>query len=138
MVNYFLDTNIILEWLLNQEKGDICRQLIYDFYESGQKVILARFSIYSVEVILIREKKFKTLEGFLYFLNIFDSLEVYNTNFDEEIKIIQISRKYNFDFDDALQYYVAKNNNFQFISLDKDFDKTDLKRIEPKEVLKKH
>jgi len=42
-----------------------------------------------------------------------------------------ISEKYNLDFDDSYQYLIAKTNNLTLISFDKDFDKTDLKRIEP-------
>lgn len=135
MVNHLVDTNIILEWLLNQEKANICRELLYYFYESGQQVTLTRFAIYSIEVSLIRQKKFKILESFLYFLEILKSLNVYNTTFNEEKKIIQVSQKYNLDFDDALQYYVAKKNNFKFVSLDSDFDKTGLQRVEPADVI---
>ncbi len=39
------------------------------------------------------------------------------------------------DFDDALHYYLAKNKAVPIISFDKDVDKTDIKRLEPHEVL---
>ena len=39
------------------------------------------------------------------------------------------------DFDDRLHYYYAEKNGLRIVSFDSDFDKTDIKRIEPSDVL---
>ena len=42
------------------------------------------------------------------------------------------------DFDDALQYYVAKTLGAEaIVSYDRHFDKLDVPRIEPSELIKK-
>lgn len=51
------------------------------------------------------------------------------------LEIKSVSEKFNLDFDDSYQYLVAKKYNLQLISFDKDFDKTDLKRKEPSELI---
>lgn len=48
----------------------------------------------------------------------------------------ELASKVNLDFDDGLQYYYAKKLGVNIISFDKDFDKTDLKRLEPRDVIK--
>jgi len=54
----------------------------------------------------------------------------------EDIKyLLQIKRKYNLDFDDAYQYVVAEKYNLTIISFDSDFDRTELKRKTPREVI---
>jgi len=40
-------------------------------------------------------------------------------------------RAFNLDVDDGIQYYVAKTRSLKLISFDKDFDKTDIERIDP-------
>lgn len=45
--------------------------------------------------------------------------------------INQTTAKWHLDFDDAYQYTVVKKHQLQLVSFDKDFDKTDLKRLEP-------
>lgn len=47
-------------------------------------------------------------------------------------ELIEYSNKYNFDFDDACQYALAKKYGLKIVSFDKDFDRIDIKRMEPK------
>ena len=76
--------------------------------------ILSNFSIHSVEVILDRFKKLDVLEMFLEDLSMFTSLEVINTYISDEVKIVKSISKIGLDFDDSLQYYVAKKRALQF------------------------
>ncbi len=42
------------------------------------------------------------------------------------------------DFDDALNYYIVKKYKMEgIVSFDKHFDKTDTKRLEPSEILRR-
>ncbi len=47
----------------------------------------------------------------------------------------ELASRVGLDFDDGLQYYYAKKLGASIISFDKDFDKTDLKRLEPASLL---
>ena len=42
------------------------------------------------------------------------------------------------DFDDGLQYLVAKKYGGSLVSFDDDFDRTDISRLTPREVLTKY
>jgi len=110
---YLIDTNIFLEILLGREKKEECE--------------------HSIAIIL---EKLKTLEEYkiLKILSNFEGLMVYPTTPKDEIEICNIARKFNLKFDDALHYWVAKSFDLTLVSFDKDFDKTDLKRVEPKDI----
>jgi uncharacterized protein len=43
--------------------------------------------------------------------------------------------KFHLDFDDAYQYVAAKRNGLLLVSFDADFDKTDIKRKVPADLL---
>jgi predicted nucleic acid-binding protein len=60
---------------------------------------------------------------------------VYHTEPIEEKMITALTRTTKLDFDDTLHYFVATKIPATLISFDRGFDKTDLKRIEPKAVL---
>lgn len=46
-----------------------------------------------------------------------------------------ISKKYMLDFDDSYQLFVAQTHKLQLISFDKDFDKIEKLRKEPRDIL---
>ncbi|MFZ8805855.1 MAG: PIN domain-containing protein [Candidatus Calescibacterium sp.] len=45
------------------------------------------------------------------------------------------TKRFNLDFDDAYQYVVAEKYNLTIISFDSDFDRTELGRKTPREIL---
>ena len=46
-----------------------------------------------------------------------------------------VVRRFHVDFDDAYQYVAAGRFNATLVSFDSDFDKTDLKRLAPSQVV---
>lgn len=60
---------------------------------------------------------------------------VLSLNTDEIKNLTHPSIRFNLDFDDAYQYYLAKKYNLTVVSFDKDFDRTDLRRKTPGEIL---
>lgn len=62
-------------------------------------------------------------------------LSIVNFPLQEELIACELANKVNLDFDDGLHYYFLKRMSVSIISFDKDFDKTDIKRLEPKEVV---
>ena len=52
----------------------------------------------------------------------------------EMIDLIEATKKFNLDFDDAYQYISAQKYDLTIVSLDKDFNKTDRGKKLPEEV----
>lgn len=130
---YLIDTNIFIEALLNQEKSaDVCSFLKK---VSFKKLFITDLSLHSIGIILFRFKKF---DVFLSFLDdiVIDKLQIISLTPKELKALKDISSNFNIDFDDAYQYSTAIKYGLQLISFDKDFDKTDLTRKEPRDVLK--
>jgi len=64
-------------------------------------------------------------------------ISIYNTSLDDGIAAAMLMNKIGLDFDDALQYYIAKKLGAEaIISYDKHFDRSDMTRKEPNEYLK--
>ena len=66
---------------------------------------------------------------------IIDGIKVLALNKLHIIELETLSKKYNLDFDDAYQYLIAEKNDLQIISFDRHFDKTELKRKKPADVV---
>jgi len=132
---YLLDTNIFLELLLDQEKAKECYLLISKVADGKIKCFISNFTLHSIEVLMYRKEKLKELKEFLVTLKNFKGLKIYFTDINEEIELLKASDRFNLDIDDAFQYYIAKRNCLQIVSFDKHFDKTDIKRIEPAEII---
>jgi len=132
---YLIDTNIFLEILLDQKRASDCVAFLERVRDGSVQGYVTSFSIHSIEVILDRFKKLDVLEMFLEDLSMFTSLEVINTHISDEVKIVKSISKIGLDFDDSLQYYVAKKKALQLVSFDEDFDKTDLQRIDPAQII---
>jgi predicted nucleic acid-binding protein len=62
-------------------------------------------------------------------------LHVISLSYEDMGDIIEVSTRFNLDFDDAYQYVIAEKYNLTIISFDSDFDRTELGRKTPKEVL---
>lgn len=59
---------------------------------------------------------------------------IIETSLEEEFAASEKAMHIGLDFDDALHYYAAKKRKLIIVSYDKDFDKTDLARREPRDV----
>jgi predicted nucleic acid-binding protein len=131
-MKYLVDTNVWLEVLLEQERSDECKE----FFQNVETnfIAISEFSLYSIGIILCRLNKNGLFENFLD--DIMSSfISKINLEIDEIKYLLQIRKTYNFDFDDAYQYVVAEKYGLTIISFDSDFDKTELGRRTPKEVL---
>ena len=89
-----------------------------------------------MEILFIKLKKFDELKEFLVALSLFKGLKVLSTTLFDNILIGEIAKKNRLDYDDALQFYLVKKYNLKgIISFDHDFDKVDINRLEPGDVL---
>jgi hypothetical protein len=134
---FLIDTNIFIEMLLDQKRANECQKL-FELIHSGKVIAYVNsFTIHSIEVILERNKKLDMLESFLKDIDEAKGLKRFDTTTLEEKFAIALTKKFGIDFDDALQYYLCKTLNLKIVSFDKHFNKTDIKCLEPKDVLKK-
>ena len=131
-MKYLVDTNVWLEVLLEQERSDECKEYFQNV--ETNLIAISEFSLYSIGIILCRLNKDSLFENFLD--DIMSSfISKISLEIDDIKYLLQIRKKYNFDFDDAYQYVVAEKYSLTIISFDSDFDKTELGRKTPKEVL---
>jgi predicted nucleic acid-binding protein len=69
-------------------------------------------------------------------------LTVYDASPSEDLAALAFTKKANaafqLDFDDALHYATAKKHNFTLVSFDRDFDRTDLARKTPSDILSRY
>ncbi|MEW5768508.1 MAG: PIN domain-containing protein [bacterium] len=103
--------------------------------DGERRAIITSFSLHSIEVILFSANKIDILEEFLSALLKFEGLTVFSTNLIDEIEVTKISRAAGLDFDDSLQYYVAKLLGLELVSFDKDFEDKGIKVLEPKNIV---
>jgi predicted nucleic acid-binding protein len=131
-MRYLVDTNVWLELLLGQEKLDECKEFFQNV--DTNLIAISEFSFYSIGIILCRLNKDELFEDFLDDIenSLISKIKLEN----KDVKyLLQIRKKYNLDFDDAYQYVVAEKYNLTIISFDSDFDRTELGRKTPREIL---
>lgn len=132
---YLLDTNILLELLLAQEKAAEVQRFLAQ--TSPHKLHLSELAFYSLGIILSNRGK---PDVFLKFMEeILEGTGVRLLKLEtEEIKeAIQNLIRFKLDFDDAYQYTVAEKHDLTLVSFDKDFDRTERGRKTPLELLER-
>jgi uncharacterized protein len=130
---YLLDTSIILELLLDQEKADDVEQLLRET-QSG-RLHITEFTLYSVGIILVRRKLQDTFLQAVDDLLGTGSVRLVRLLVRDMKAIVDVSHRFNLDFDDAYQYAVAEKRSLEIVSFDRDFDRTPRGRITPTEIL---
>lgn len=130
-----LDTNIFLELLLDQKRAAECESLLELVSKGEMEAAVTHFAVHAVEAALVSGEN---LERFLRNLEHSMGLYIYDTNLSEEMAAALISKKISRDFDDTLQYYVAKKLGADaIVSFDEHFDGLDIRRAEPHDILHK-
>jgi len=120
---YLLDTNIILELLLNQEQAD----KVARFFRQAPPAVLnlSEFSLYSLGVILLRLKRHEAFAQAVEDLLISGACGLIRLAVQDMAQVAEAAWSFSLDFDDAYQYVVAKKYNLGLVSFDADFDRTD-------------
>ena len=125
---FLIDSNVFLEALLEQEKA----KQAYAFLNQSKsnELFVSNFALHSIGIILFQLNEKDLFKIFLTNV-IYNKIKVLSIKEKELEQLISYSKKFSLDFDDSYQYTIAKLYNLQLVSFDKDFDKTDVKRIEP-------
>jgi predicted nucleic acid-binding protein len=129
-----VDTNIWLERMLDQERaGEVARFLDC---VPDRELAMSEFTLYSIGHILIAREQFLDLRRFVAD-TIVDGhvarVQLASAELDDVVDVAQ--HQFNLDFDDAYQYVAATSRDLELVSFDTDFDRTDLDRLEPQDVL---
>lgn len=118
MRNLLIDTNVFLEILLSQEKKEECKTFLN---KNIDKLYISDFTLHSIGVILIRNKKEKIYEKFIN--DILPKISVVTLSKNKYKEVAKISKKYNLDFDDSYQTCISIEKGYEIITLDNDFRK---------------
>lgn len=128
-----IDTNILLEIFLDQEKADQARQLLDRSEE--HEFFLSDFSLHSIGLLLFREKKHADFRELINDLLVGAGYSLVSLSTSDMDNVIQSATEFKLDFDDAYQYAIAEKQDLVILSFDADFDRTKRGRNTPAEVL---
>lgn len=131
-MNLLLDSNIFLELILDQEKSSEVRALFekpsdFDFFVTD-------YSVHSIGLLLFRRNQHEILAEFANDPRSM-AVEIVTIPLEEMNQIALVARRFNLDFDDAYQYVAAEKRQLLIVSFDSDFDRTELKRKTPAQLM---
>ncbi len=130
---YLLDTNIILEFLLDRARADEVETLLLG--TEAEQLYLSDFTLHSLGVILLR---FGAQDAFLRVVEdllLMGGIRLIRLDVGEMSVCAQVAQQFHLDFDDACQYTLAERYDFVIVSFDHDFDRTARGRQTPADIL---
>lgn len=130
---YLLDTNIWLERLLGQTNAEKVGALLDKI--PADQLYISDFSFHSICVILTRLGRSQLLTDFIDDVVVPGDIQVLAIPPDLTLQVLEAIDKFDLDFDDGYQYVTAQQNELTIVTFDHDFDKTDLGRKTPVEIL---
>lgn len=130
---YLLDTNIMLELLLDQQKSEEVAQFLQA--APREHLHVTELSVYSVGIRLFRRKMHDVFLRAVDDLLGTDGMRLLRLGPDDMREIAASSQRFSLDFDDAYQYAAAEKYDLTIISFDADFDRTERGRRTPEAVL---
>jgi len=130
---YLLDTNIILELLLDQEQADRVAQFLNQ--ADSASLYISEFSLYSLGVILLRLKRNETFIHAVEDMLLSGAFGLVRLEIQDMAKVAEIAGTFSLDFDDAYQYVAAEKYSLDLLSFDRDFDRTTRGRKTLEEVM---
>jgi len=86
-------------------------------------LFISDFSLHSIGVILLRNKKEKIYEKFIN--DVLPKISLITLSKEKYIDITKISKKYKLDFDDSYQTCILIYQGFEIVTMDKDFRKVE-------------
>ena len=139
---FLIDANVILEFLLARPRQEESLALLKLTSTGDVMAWVMSYAVHSIEYMLYRDGDLAALRTFLELLESSRGLIVYDSNPGEDLAALAFTKKadarFQLDFDDALHYATAKNHNFTLVSFDHDFDRTDLARKTPSDILSQY
>lgn len=128
-----IDTNIFLEIILDQEKAGDAKSLLTR--TSEHEFLVSDYTLHSIGLLLFRKKKHSVFQKFLKDVIHHMGIHMLSLLPEEMNEVVMASKRFNLDFDDAYQYVVAKKHELILVSFDADFERTEIGRQTPAEIL---
>lgn len=125
-----LDTNIFLEILLEQEQAEESKTLLKNAHH--HELFLTDYSLHSIGLLLFRKGQHQAFELFLHDLA---GMSLLSLSIEDTAEVSTAATRFHLDFDDAYQYVMARKHHLTIVSFDHDFDRTDLGRKTPRDIL---
>jgi hypothetical protein len=119
---YLLDTNIILELLLNQDHADQVAAFLDQ--ATPDSLHISEFSLYSIGVILLRLKRYDLFGRAMEDLLLSEVIILLRLDKQDMSRVAEVAQTFGLDFDDSYQYVVAEKFDLDLLSFDRDFDRT--------------
>lgn len=129
---YLLDTNIFLELLLDQEESGSVKALLTS--KDPGELGISDLALHSVGIILYQKNAAHLFSDFIDDLFGEGGITIFALGSEDIKRVEQVSLAFNLDFDDAYQYVVGEKFGLVLVSFDKDFDRTDKKRVVPADI----
>ena len=128
---YLVDSNIILEFLLEQERADEARTFLQS--TPSQSLFITEFALYSICLSLTRRQLDQEL---MQFLDDVSNGEVNIVRLSpEDLKdVITASQNFGLDFDDGYQYVAARKHGLTLVTFDSNFTHTDIEPVSPSQL----
>ena len=128
-----LDTNIVLEVLLEQQAAKAAQALLAR--PSEHELYMSDYAVHSLGTILFRQKRVSTYQTVLEDLTLGSGVLIVSLRVDEAPAIVDAALRFGLDFDDAYQYVAAGKYGLDIVSFDAHFDRTERGRLTPADVL---
>jgi len=129
-----VDTSVFVELLLDQDRAEESESLLDAIAQGRVAAVVSQFTVHAIEAMLPSQQK---LSAFLNGVQTSKGLTIYDTTISEEQSVSILSAKIGLDFDDSVQYYVAKRTSSSaIVSFDRHFDRCGIPRREPTQFLK--
>jgi predicted nucleic acid-binding protein len=132
-VPYQLDTNILLEFLLDQEKADDVERFLE--VVPHETLYVTEFSVHSIGVLLLRRKLHAGFVRFVEDVLVAGAITVIRLETEDLLAVSRTAERTGLSFDDAYQYVAAEKHNLTLVSFDADFDRTERGRKTPAGIL---
>ena len=130
---YLLDTNLLLEILLAQERAEEVKEFLQR--SPREHLFLSDFSLYSIGIQAVRRGLSDAFVKMVEDLILQGRIRVVSLSPNEMSLLVHSAEQFRLDFDDAYQYALASQRGLQIVSFDAHFDRTDLGRKTPADVL---
>ncbi|MCU7787860.1 MAG: type II toxin-antitoxin system VapC family toxin [Pyrobaculum sp.] len=129
---YLIDANVFLEVLFKRQRWVDSLRFLERVKRGEVGAYVLQFDLHGISAILGKPELVKI---FLGEVSTWRGLEVVRSDLADEVRAAEVAEGVGLDFDDGLHYFYAKRLGLRLVSFDKDFDKTDLERVEPGEVV---
>ena len=131
---YFVDANIFLELLLEQQRADHCERFLTRIKNGKDEAVITEFLVDAIVLVLERHGKSSVeLATFISSLSAYTGLKIYFLSLADRLFATRHMKEFELDFDDATTYQAIKRMSIDtLVSFDTDFDAIDgITRIEP-------